>query len=62
MITHDIYLIYNKEEKYVGYDPVLEAEIKDTLQRIEDGTYEYVGEIRPRVKLSYLEEQANYGW
>jgi len=57
MITSDVYLFLVKEW-HVGYDPWLEKEIEDTLKRIEDGTYEYVGEIKPIVKAREIHD----GW
>jgi hypothetical protein len=51
MPTADIYLYpCLNVANAIGFYPALDDEIKDTLQRIEDGTYEYVGEIRPKFK------------
>lgn len=58
--TQDIYLYKTSLVNAIGFDPLLDEEIEDTLRRIEDGTYEYVGEIKPRTKERTICD--NYGW
>lgn len=61
MNTYDIYLLPHDKNIAVGSNASLEEEILDTLRRIEDETYGYVGEVRLKVKPSYWESLSHNG-
>lgn len=57
---HDVYLACNCNTLAIGFNAKVGHEIQNTLERIEDDTYEYVG-VKPIVKSSYFQE-IHDGW